>query len=294
MMNQFRNLRRLFKAIKSCSYKAKLELSNYINQNYPDLSEEYAIWFCKERNINAAIGTKVINEAVCGLEGRIFDDHKKTLSFFAGATARMSDDLLDNGIVRAKEVFLLDNDPTRTARISSLRLLYALENRLADLLPPNFSSDFRNIISLFNQAQADSAMLLKSEVTPREIIDLKNRTGGYSVLLLYSFLFPELGDLNLDFKQSYYPNGNVPRTKQEALYNFGAWLSRVDDLLDKPYDKKIGMKQLATEGLITWRKLKQETEYTFHGLSSFYPLDRVKEFREIFEPFTSAFVIFFR
>jgi len=287
MIKQFRDLLRLKEEAKHCAQEAELVLSNYVKQNYLDLLEEYVSWFDQKRNINAAAITKIINAAVCDLEGRVFDENKKYLSFFAGATARMSDDLLDNGIVQPEEAYLLHNTPVKKGKTLSLRLFYALDSGLADLLPQDFSQDFENVIQQFNQAQADSLRLLKGELTSQELIDIKNRTGGYSALLLYSFLFPEFGDLSRDSVGNYNSSGNPPRTKTEALYNFGAWLSRVDDLWDKPYDKKKGMRQLATEGIITWRGLKPETEYTFRGLSLFYPHERVQVFRGRFKPLTS-------
>jgi len=287
MIKQFRDLLRLKEETKHCAQEAELVLSNYIKQNYLNLFNEYISWFGQKRNINAAVLTRTINAAVCDLEERVFDENKKYLSFFAGATARMSDDLLDNGIVQPEEVYLLHNAPTRNGKTDSLRLFYALDSGLADLLPQDFSQDFENVIWQFNQSQTDSLRLLKGELTSQELIDIKNRTGGYSALLLYSFLFPEFGDLSKNSVGNYNPSGNPPRTKTEALYNFGAWLSRVDDLWDKSYDKKKGMRQLATEGIVSWKGLKPETEYTFHGLSLFYPPERIQVFREKFKPLTS-------
>ncbi len=287
MLDDIRNLSMLRKNASEYSEEAVRIFNEYIKGSYPNLLEEYNSWIGNRRTIDPAV---FINETLCDLEGRVFDGNRKIVSFFAGAAGGISDGLVDSGSVEPSEIFLLNTDGYRnkTERDQHLKLFYAFNDGLANLLPVTFCRDFINVLKEYNQAQADSIRLFDKETSCEEIIDIKNRAGGYSVILLYGFLFPEAGDLSMNLTECYDPNGDLAKTKCEALYNFGAWLSRVDDLWDESHDKKKGMKQLATERCVTWGSLKQETDYTFNGLSRYYPSKRVARiFIEKFNPLTN-------
>lgn len=290
MLHEMVSLFRLRRETSRSAEEAMRVLECYIRNNHPDLEKEYMLWFTQRRNINVAGFTRLINKSLCDLEGGVFDEHKKQVSFFAGAAARVADDLIDTRTVAPEEVYLLNSNENNGKDTPSLRLFHALDNGLESLLPQNFRSDFKNVIKEFNQAQGDSVRLLDEDVSLEDLVSIRDRVGGYSVLLLYGFVFPEEGDLSEGLAGSYDPNGSLPETKAEALYNFGAWLSRTDDLWDMPYDKRIGMKQLATEGCVTWSSLKQETKYTLEGLGLYYPEEKVRRFRETYRPATSRVI----
>ena len=280
---------RLKKEITKDSIEANEPLLEYFKIKYPQLIRAYLHWFGDQRTINAASITKTFNEAICDLENQEFDSVRRDISYFAGATARISDDLTDNKEIDPHHVFLL-NSQNENSYSNSLGLFYALNLGLESLLPFDYLYRFRETKNRYNQSQVDSLRLFEKDVTYKEIIDIKNRTGGYSAFLLYTFMFPEIEDPSVGFNGDYNPNGNLPITKEGALYNLGAWLSRIDDLYDKVLDNRRGMKQLATEGLVTWKELKLETQYTFDGLGQFYPYDKSQFFRMRFKPFTNKFV----
>lgn len=289
MLRDIINLVKWYREIPRSAQEAADILDSYIKKTNPNLLDECNRFFSESKNINVTVLAQTIGEAVCNLENEPFDENKRQISIFAGATARVSDNLLDNRVLSPEKVFLLNLRSRENTKdsIPNQKLFYALDDRLTELLPSNFILDFRQVIELYNQAQADSVKLFE-QIDREDIISIKDRAGGYSALLSYSFLFPKFGDPTLNLIGCYEPHNRVfPKTKAEALYNFGAWLSRIDDLCDEPYDKKICMKQLATEGCVTWDSLRQETDYTFGGLKYFYLKEKVERFREVFKPFDS-------
>ena len=242
MIKQIRALLKLNKEAKLTAVEADIILKSYVRQNHPNLMDEYNSWTRNKRNLTAMVITKFGSEALCDLEGKLFNEYMKDVSFFGGAIGRIADDLLDNGEVNPEEVYILNNEVYENGN-QKLSLFYCLSEGIKFLLPVYFEKDFGNIIREFNKSQEDSLKLLNPFIHPEKIIDIKDRTGGYSVLLSYSAIFPEEEDLSLSLVGGYNLNGSSPITKADALYNFGAWLSRVDDLYDKHYDKKKGINQ---------------------------------------------------
>jgi hypothetical protein len=233
------------------------------------LSTVFERWLPKRRMMDPAI---FINRAMCDLECSIFGDRELEISVFAGSTAAISDDLLDYQLGIDYDKLLLLGDYKETEDKGELGLFSVFNQRLTNSLPSNFRDRFNKTIVEYNRAQRDSKKLLDTEITREEIVDTKNRAGGYSILLLHAMIYPE-ESVNItcpDYRR-------VPSTKQEALYNYGAWLSRVDDLWDIDNDVSKGMKQLATEGIILWETLQEETERMKSGLKFHYSSERVEE-----------------
>ncbi|MBA7576811.1 hypothetical protein ES708_18653 [subsurface metagenome] len=136
----------------------------------------------------------------------------------------------------------------------------------------NFNNLHSRIIYEYNLAQKDSRQLFNQNISKERIIEIKDKTGGYAILLLKAMIFPEN-----DFEENDFVYTENPKTKNEALYSFGAWLSRIDDLWDIEKDNLIGLKQLATERVVTWDSIISETEKMKNGLKEYYPSSKVNQ-----------------
>ena len=251
---------------------AKRTMNSYIMEEHPSLMPQYKKYFSNPKAIGGVSATQVFAEILCGLESFPFHELKKKTSIFVGATGRIGDDLLDEGKIKPEETFLyLKTKRFDTKNDGQRELFYAFGSKLEKLLPVNFSTKFENICYSLNQAQLDS-LKLKDKISKEELLSIKDRTGGYSILMLYSFVFPDFEDISKNLALSCYnPEKDViPNTKGEALFNLGAWLSKFDDLKDIKTDKNDSLKNLAAEGCTNWKSLHQEINYIFNGLGKFY------------------------
>lgn len=251
---------------------------------YPDLSDEFNSWLHERRMIDPAI---FLAGSLCDLENTTFEDNIFSTSVFAGAAGTVADDIIEeNTFENTTQVELLIDQSYRfTPNSKKMELFYAFDIGLNHLLPAGFPRRNNEIISRYNKAQIDSRRLFYPSITKDEIIDVRNRVGGYTLILLHGLLFPDRISSIKDVNEEYKPLSSISPSKSQALYNYGAWTNRVDDLWDEEKDRKIGMKQLATEGCITWDTLPTETRYVSDGLSLYYPKDNVdKVFKEYFAP----------
>ena len=85
----------------------KKYLSDYIKKNYPNLIDEYNLWFNQKRNINVTVLLKILGQLLCNLELKKFDENKKKISIPTAICGRISDDLLDEKKASFKEVYFL-------------------------------------------------------------------------------------------------------------------------------------------------------------------------------------------
>jgi len=232
------------------------------------LLAELEDWLPKRRLVDPAI---FINRAICDLEGHVYGEQELKILALAGSAAAVSDDLIDSKSDIPYEKLRLLGNYEGIEESGNLGLFYAFNQGLLEALPVNFRKKFKEMIREYNKAQEDSARFFNPLITREEITDIKDRAGGYSILLLHAIIFPNesITVSNPDYKR-------YPKTKQEALYNHGAWLSRIDDLWDIEKDRARGMKQLATEGIITWESLSDETQRMREGLEAHFPKDRVR------------------
>ncbi len=251
---------------------------------YPDLSDEFNSWLHERRMIDPAI---FLAGSLCDLEGAVFEDNIFSVSVFAGASGTIADDIIEeNAFEDTTQVeLLIDQSHRYIPNSNKMELFYAFDTGLNHLLPDGFARYNNEIISRYNKAQIDSRKLFSSSVTKENVIDIRNRVGGYTLILLHGLLFPDRISSIKDVNEEYRPSDLLLSSKSQALYNFGAWTNRVDDLWDEKKDRKIGMKQLATEGCISWDTLPTETRYVSAGLSLYYPKGNVdKIFKEYFAP----------
>ena len=232
------------------------------------LLAELDAWLPKRRLLDPAI---FINRAICDLEDHVYGERELKISILAGSTAAVSDDIIDSQSDISHNKLRLLEDYERSVEGGNLGLFYAFNQGLLRVLPSDFRARFKEIIDQYNRAQEDSAKLFDPSITKGEIIDIKNRAGGYSILLLHAMISSGERIIvdNLDYLR-------YPMTKQEALYTYGAWLSRVDDLWDIRKDRLKWMKQLATERIITWESLPSETQRMKEGLETHFPRTSVE------------------
>lgn len=253
--------------IRESAAEYLVESADLIRYIVPDnLLADLEGWLPGRRYMDPAI---FISRALCDLEGREYRDLEFRVSVLAGSAAAISDDILDERQnIPFSQIRLFEDYEGETGK-GNLGLFYVFNRSLLKSLPPDFTEKFERIIKEYNLAQEDSSRLF-GDIEDEEVIDIKNRAGGYSILLLYSMLFPE-NSFAVDRPVYLSP----PLTKHEALYTFGAWLSRVDDLWDAKKDVSKGMKQLATKGLVTWKSLPGETLRMRKCLEDYFPEERV-------------------
>lgn len=259
------------KDIKQMKAEADIVLEETI-ANYPELRQEYERWRTTHR-INTTAYCAFIAGQFCKLEGIKFDEEKRKIAYLGSAAACISDDLIDKtASIDIREVYFLDTMNHQTAkREDEQGLFYAFHSGLESLLPDDFKSRFNELIGLYNKAQMWGRKL-NWHPNHEEITEIKNGTGGYPILVLYSIIFPENNDSIRDFIDFYVPQEmKMPETKANAIFNYGAMISRADDLADLELDKAEGRKSLATEGLVTWKSLEQDIKYAKKGLKKFYP-----------------------
>jgi len=148
------------------------------------------------------------------------------------------------------------------------------------------------LINKYNEAQRQGRKL-NEELSNLELTTIKNNTGGYPAILFYKIIFPCSEDFSNDFIPYYAPKEEImPKTKTHAIFNFGAMLSRLDDLSDLKLDKNSGTKSLATQGLVTWNSLNQDLKYVGGGLKAFFPEKEVDSAMQIYSPGTMRILHF--
>lgn len=246
-------------------------LINYIRHSFPLLIEPVKSWLRNRRRIDPAV---FIACTLCEFEGTPFDSVRRATAILAGAAAGMADDLIDERRAAAQDVRLLTSYSQANRPGHELALFDAFNAGLRAKLSREFCDRNGALIHEYNRAQIDTGMLLDAAVDRVVVINTKDRVGGYSTLLLHAMMFPD-ESIACDHVEEEYRPEHVP-TKTQALYNFGAWLSRVDDLWDEENDRDRGIKQLATEGIVTWDDLPALTARTFAGLQKYYSPHRVE------------------
>ena len=259
------------KDIKNMKSEADIVLRDSV-ANYPELAQEYQRWR-KTYRMNTTVCSAFIARQFCKLEGMEFDEEKRKKAYLGSAAACISDDLIDKTTsIDIREVYFLDTINHQTAkREDEQGLFYAFHSGLENLLPDDFKSRSGELIGLYNQAQMWGRKL-NWHPNHEEIIEIKNGTGGYPILLFYNIVFPENEDSTRDLIPLYAPQEmKMPETKAGAIFNYGAMMSRADDLADLELDKAEGRKSLATEGLVTLKSLGQDIKYVKDGLKKFYP-----------------------
>jgi hypothetical protein len=268
---------------KNYSMLSEQILRKFIRK-HPGLLYEFNSWLYERRMIDPAI---FLGESLCDLENCVFEDKSFLISVFVGAAGAIADDLIDKGAFEdIDQVGLLIDQSSRPPQNSKrMELFYIFDLELQQIIPVGFKQRNNELIVRYNRAQIDSRKLFYPSVTKEEVIDIRNRVGGYTIISLHRLLFPNKIISIEDIDEDYKPLELLPSSKSQALYNYGAWTNRVDDLWDEEKDRKIGMKQLAIEGCISWDDLPKETKKVFNDLSLFYPVDVVeKVFEKYFAP----------
>ena len=264
------------KKINEFKDEAKEILAN-VEEEGNVCSNDYKKWQETYR-INTVACSSFISGQLCGLEGIDFDISRRKIAYFGSASACISDDVIDkNPDLDARRFRFLDSQYHSNGKDDETqRLFYTFHSGLENLLPNEFKERFNQLIEKYNQFQ-EMAGDLKKDITPEEVLNIKNGTGGYPILLLHRMMFPRYWDIPQNFSPNYDSSNIIlPRTKDEAIFNFGALISRIDDLSDLEWDLKDSRKSLATEKLVTWNSLNEDIKYVKEGLARFYPDKRVK------------------
>jgi hypothetical protein len=276
-----------YQTILKRTSEADTILLHWIKEKSPNLRGVYDDWRSIKRNIHCPAMTSMWAEHYCFLEGEPYTVSRKNIAFFAGAAARISDDLTDSREVKPEEVFLLDSRKFNYATNNmQQQLFYSFNRGLEELmLSTNFKTQYKETIDAYNKAQLESLKLLLSPCpTPNEIIRIKNNTGGYPALLLYAMtLLPE-NDPVVGFEPTYDANNRIiPESKTEAIFNMGVFISHWDDLYDAKIDIEDGIRSLVTEGILDEKSARKEADYVEECLRKFYPQQKVatifKEYR---------------
>lgn len=288
-----KNVHRIISEIKRIRFEADGILLEHIRRNNPKVSQYYEQWR-KTYRLNTTAATAFISEQFCKLENAKFDVERRKRIYFAAATACLSDDLVDKAAINPRKVYFLDTRYHSANRLSEeQKLFHTFHSGLEKLLPEDFKLKFGGLIKRYNQAQ-ERGQQLNGKLTDETLRKIKDGTGGYPSLLLHRITFPEREDPTLNgFAPAYTPKGReIPKTEEEAIFNYGAMLSRIDDLSDLKWDKIEGRKSLATENYVTWNSLKQDVDYVKNGLNRFYSEEIVSEVMDFYDPRTIRMVNF--
>lgn len=263
-------------SVKRLKFEAEHVLDNEI-ADMCGFNPEYENWK-KTYRLNTVAISGFLADQLCKLEGEKFDYEKRKIAYFGASAACISDDLIDKGIKDFKSFRLFSK------KQSGNELFDMFNSNLMKLLPEGFAEKFRNIIGFYNYSQEQTSNLLK-DIESSEVLKIKNNTGGFPLILLDRMMFPEKEDLPNDFHPNYDSiKKTLPLSKDEAIFNYGAMISRIDDLNDLEWDFAEGRKSLATEGLVTWKSLKEEFNYVRGGLRDFYPKKNVDNVMDIYSP----------
>ncbi len=286
MPNTIVRLLQLKKELQLYGRDARKVLEDYFQDNCPELHNHSRLWLQNRNNVVTTAGTGLLHKVICDVEGVPFHKHRRRVSYFMGASLRICDDLVEEGNVEPQELYFFQNTTCDTQDLR-MTLFHSLNSELLELLPNTFTHDFEGLIKKLNTAQEEGKRF-SGDLDPKELIDIKNRLGGYFILLFYGMMF---SDRKMkDVYEVYNLTEKLPSTREQAWFNFGAWFSRVDDLLDEKSDREHGIKQLATEGLTSWKSLRHEAEYVFNGLATQYPCYQVERVKQKLQPFTSRLI----
>ncbi len=269
------------KQTKSLKNEARMILSKTL-EHFPSLKSEYETW-SKTFRLNSVACSAYITGQLCYLEGREFSLDKRTRVYVVAAAACIADDLIDKENIDPKTLTFFDSRNHSTPENSQQALFYIFHSELEGLLPKNFKLRFNELIKRCNQAQ-EQGRSLNTQLKPEEIIEIKDHTGGYPALLLYKITFPDTERIE-SFKPDYSPLKNTPPvSKEHAIFNLGAMLSRLDDLSDLKTDRENNQRSLASENLVTWKSFKDDVKYTKEGLKLFYPTKKVNRIMKLYSP----------
>ncbi|MCK5063035.1 MAG: hypothetical protein KAR23_03840 [Candidatus Aenigmarchaeota archaeon] len=280
------------KDIRQLKKEADVVLEDIIVERYPELESAYDRWSDTYRMNTTAVCAYMAYH-FCRLEGVDFDSDRKKKAYVSTAAAVISDDLIDYKIVKdASEAYMLQSSGITDKNTHYLKALFnAFNSYLEEILPDSFCTEFKELIEQYNLAQ-EKSLMLDEDISKDDIILIKNGTGGYPSLLLYSIMFPENEDHVKDIDPSYPVNSKLPSKKSQAIFNYGVMVSHLDDIMDLNYDKIMGKKSLATEGIISWDSLNSDIRYVGSGLEKFYPKKNVKDVMNLFSPTSIRTVLF--
>ncbi len=267
--------------IKKLKEEANIVLANVEKENNP--SQENKKWRETYRLNTVACSSFIANQ-LCNFEGKDFDFEKRSIAYLGSASACISDDIIDkNTNIDSRAFRFLDTRyHSDISRESGKELFYSFHSGLEKLLPEDFGLSFKTLIERYNHLQ-EWARDLRRGMDSGKVLEIKNGTGGYPILLLHKMMFPEYDDISQSFSPDYRTKENIiPKTKDNAIFNYGALISRIDDLSDLNWDLKDSRKSLATEGLVTWKSLKKDVNYVKHGLQKFYPKNSVDSVMKLY------------
>lgn len=279
MITSFMSLIKSISELRWMKPEADSVLKNTVSSNIL-ASKQYAAWK-KGYRLNTTIYSAHFALQFCKLEGFDFNFTRRKMAYLGSATACISDDLIDNSDDwDLDKVAFLDCEGHKIGD-KSLSLFYSFHEGLQQLLPDYFIVKHSNLIDRYNTLQEKSKLLM-GDLSNKELTEIKNGTGGYPFLLLHRIMFPDREDIADDFAPCYNPQGSLPSNEDHAIFNYGALISRIDDLDDLRQDISEKRLSLATRNLITWSSINQDLLYVRKGLEKFYSTDRVDEVMNVY------------
>ena len=269
--------------VQSSKAEINAVLEEAVSGAEPEVKRVYHNWRQTSR-FSTVAWCGLVAKQFYELEGKDLDTFSRAKAYIASATACLADDLIDNYRQQnPREAYFLDNRAHKPTREGvEKNLFYQLNAILQNLLPADFQTRFGGLIQRYNIAQAESRDL--DQASPEKVVRIKDATGGYPFLLLYKILFSETA-FDEGFNPDYNPKrGKLPITKSGAIFNFGAMVSRLDDLSDIRLDKLAGKKSLVSEGFTSWGKISRDIEFVRAGFNRFYPSTNVENVMGFYSP----------
>lgn len=224
-----RNTLRLFPLVANLTRNVSLYKNQFRDSGLEDLLRAHDLTDeeVSQAKVLTTGATAVICQPYADVIGKKLTYSERQALLLIGALARVYDDLFDEEDL-PREVLegVLDADGPSVSN-SRLDLFFHLYADLKVRIGSNLL--FYDILPKLHEAQCKSNEQL-GDISPERMLEISEQKGGYSVLLFYSAINPEMTE-----------------QEQEAFYYGGAWIQLADDLLDAKYDLRDGIHTLASD-----------------------------------------------
>jgi hypothetical protein len=276
---------------KKSERESREMLHSFASEETPELESQYIEWSNNNSVIGSVAAVPVLGKEFCKLEDRNYDKQEKIKMTLLGAVSRLINDLCGGKIVGPREssLYFQEGKVDLTGDWRK-KFGYELGLELERNLPLEFRETHASLVDALNKVMIENESLTSKETSKEDIVRIRNLKGGLYNLAIYSTLFPEFGD-PLSRLSTYVPNRkDLPETKEQALFNLGAFFTKLDDFFDAKQDSVWGIRQQFTEGVLTVKDLDEELQFANRGLRKHYG-KRVVSLEEITKTMLDTFKI---
>ena len=187
----------------------------------------------------------IINDSFAELENRYTNKIEIENNKLYFILAFLYDDLMDDQIVSKEELNEMFLNPTQ-AKPKSFSELALIDTHLKLLTRINDKEAYHKVLNNIHQAQIDSVQQLKAEISLKNIIDITERKGGYSLLMC-----------------KYYIDISSNKNNDDCWYQLGGLIQMTNDLYDIYKDTLAGINTFANTQS-SYEKIRDNYESQIH------------------------------